>query len=134
MSGLASVLGAGRMRAIARVNKRVTNPIVAGWAGRSSHMAVVEHVGRRSGRRYRTPVMVFVSGTTLRVVLNYGARSDWVRNVLAAQGAGVRHRGRRYRLIRPRVQPIAASGVPLSVRSDDNRFVLRGTLEPCPTR
>lgn len=93
------------MRAIAHFNKYVTNPLQRLWAPWLPYMAVIEHTGRKSGRPYRTPVMAFVDTKSVRVVLNYGEQSDWVRNVRAAGAADVVHRGRRYRLTNPRIIP-----------------------------
>ncbi|MFJ6095589.1 nitroreductase family deazaflavin-dependent oxidoreductase [Williamsia muralis] len=98
---LASAIGTSGMRALAQFNKHVTNHIVRLWAGRVPHMAVIEHIGRRSGRTFKTPVMVFRSGQSVSVVLNYGVHSDWVQNVLEAGQARVEHRGRHYRLHSP---------------------------------
>lgn len=72
---ISAILGPRVMRFIAQFNKRVTNPIQRLWAPRLRHMAVIEHRGRRSGTTYRTPVMVFVAGDELVVVLNYGVES-----------------------------------------------------------
>ncbi|WP_232006281.1 nitroreductase family deazaflavin-dependent oxidoreductase [Mycobacterium sp. 852013-50091_SCH5140682] len=72
------------MRILARFNKYVTNPVQRMWAPYLPYMAVIEHVGRKSGAGYRTPVMAFVDNSAITVVLNYGAHSDWVRNVEAA--------------------------------------------------
>lgn len=102
-TGLSSVLGLRAMRGIARFNKYVTNPIQRRWAPHLRYMAVIEHVGRKSGKPYRTPVMAFVGGGEIRVVLNYGTESDWLRNVQAAGSARVVHRGQRYRLTDPRI-------------------------------
>jgi hypothetical protein len=41
---------------IARFNRHVTNPIQRMWAGWAPSFAIIEHVGRRSGKPYRTPV------------------------------------------------------------------------------
>ncbi len=53
----ATIMGDRGMRIIARVNKSVTNRVVNVLAKRAPHMAVIEHLGRRSGRSYETPVM-----------------------------------------------------------------------------
>lgn len=46
---------------------------------------VVEHTGRRSGRKYLTPMgYVKASGDRLHVVAEHGDRADWVRNALEA--------------------------------------------------
>lgn len=129
---MSSFLGLGPMRAIARFNKRVTNPIQRLWAPRLPYFAVIEHTGRKSGKRYQTPVMAFVEGGKLSVMLNYGTESDWVRNIQAAGSAGVVHRGKRYQLTDPRVIPIDSPDLPSAVRSAGKpaRSVLYGTLAP----
>jgi hypothetical protein len=64
---------------------RVPNRLVRTFAGRRfSPVAIVEHRGRRSGRRYRTPVLAFRAADGYFISLPYGAGRDWVRNVLAA--------------------------------------------------
>ncbi|WP_254849156.1 nitroreductase family deazaflavin-dependent oxidoreductase [Mycobacterium sp. GA-1841] len=83
----------------------MTNPLQRLWASRLPYMAVIEHTGRKSGKAYRTPVMAFVDAKAISVVLNYGEKSDWVRNVQAAGNAGVVHRGKRYHLTKPRIIP-----------------------------
>src|SRR4051812_15246920 len=90
---------------LARFNRVVTNPIVRRVAGWLPGFAIVEHVGRRSGRTYRTPVNIFRAGPEDRYViaLTYGRDSGWVRNTLAAGGADVETRGRRFRLVDPEI-------------------------------
>ncbi|PEG57662.1 nitroreductase family deazaflavin-dependent oxidoreductase [Mycolicibacterium boenickei] len=102
---IAATLGPRAMRIIAQFNKYVTNPLQRLWAPWLPYMAVIEHTGRKSGKPYRTPVMAFIDSRSVRVVLNYGTQSDWVRNVRAAGAADVVHRGRRYRLSEPRIIP-----------------------------
>lgn len=129
---ITSILGPGGMRVVALFNKYVNNPIQRMWAPRLPYMAVIEHVGRTSRKRYRTPVMAFVEAATISVVLNYGTGSDWLRNVQAAGSAEVVHRGRRYRLTDPRVVPIGSTELPQAVRasSTPTRSALLGTLTP----
>jgi deazaflavin-dependent oxidoreductase (nitroreductase family) len=130
MEQISSLLGPHVMRAIARFNKWVTNPIQRLWAPHLPNMAVVEHHGRKSGNDYRTPVMAFVGDDEIVVVLNYGTGSDWVRNVQAAGSAGVLHRGKRHRLTDPRVVPIDTPGLPVALRAVrmSSRCVLHATL------
>ena len=64
---------------------------------------MVEHRGRRSGRRYRTPVNVFPTEDGYRFALTYGTDTDWVKNVLAAGGCRLETRGRVVRLVAPRL-------------------------------
>lgn len=47
-------------------------------------LATLVHVGRRSGKEYRIPVMAFPTDDGFAFALTYGPKVDWVRNVLAA--------------------------------------------------
>jgi deazaflavin-dependent oxidoreductase (nitroreductase family) len=89
-------------RSVVRFNRAVNNPIQRQYAWLLPPWVIVAHRGRRSGRVYRTPVMAFRRGRTLAVVILYGTRSDWVRNVLAGDASVVRG-GRTYPLLAPRV-------------------------------
>jgi deazaflavin-dependent oxidoreductase (nitroreductase family) len=86
------------------VNKRVVNPIQRLWAPWLPPWALIVHRGRRSGREYRTPVLAWRSGSTLYVVLYYGTRAQWVRNLVAAGGGEVVRRGRRERITSVRIE------------------------------
>ena len=90
-------------RVLARFNRHVTNPIQRRWAGVIPLHGIIEHVGRRSGRRYRTPVLTFRTESGFAFLIGYGLQSDWLGNVLAAGGAGLVHRRQRYRLTDPHV-------------------------------
>src|SRR5205814_5743032 len=61
------------------------------------------HHGRRSGRRYKTPVNVFSTGIAYVVALTYGRDTDWLKNVLAAGGCELRTRGQTIQLGSPRL-------------------------------
>ena len=73
------------------------NPLVLGLAGSGiiPVWAVIVHTGRRSGRRYRTPVAIHPRGSGFVIPLPYG-RTDWCRNVLAANDTVIRWKGRDY--------------------------------------
>ena len=103
---------------LARANRRATNHLTRPLAGRLPGFAVVVHTGRRSGRRYRTPVNLFRSEGGYVIALTYGRERDWVRNVVAAGGCVVETRGAYVHLSEPRIviDP-AASEVPAVVRS-----------------
>ena len=64
---------------------------------------VVVHRGRRSGREYQTPVNVFDTDDGYVLALTYGTDTDWVKNILAADGCELRARGRVIRLTSPRL-------------------------------
>ncbi len=90
-------------RAVARINRRVTNRLLTGLATRLPGFGVVIHIGRRSRRQYRTPVNVFRRGDRFTIALTYGLNADWVRNVLAEDGCTFETRGQTLRLSRPQL-------------------------------
>ena len=92
---------------LARFNKYATNPVQRLWAGWLPGMAVLEHVGRTSGKRYRTPLIVFGTDDGVAVLLTYGPDRDWLKNVRSAGTAGLRRRGRRSVVGDERVMPKA---------------------------
>src|SRR5438046_9984509 len=89
-------------RWLARFNVAFTNRLMLPIAGVLPWFGIVEYVGRRSGRRYRTPVNVFRHGDRYVFALTYGPDSQWVRNVLAAGGCTMVSGGRRIRLVEQR--------------------------------
>ena len=58
--------------------------------------SLIEHVGRKSGREYETPVILARVAEGFVAELTYGDRVDWYRNVVAAGGCGVVYRGTHY--------------------------------------
>lgn len=104
-------------RGLARFNKHVTNHVQGVWAPRVPPWAVVVHRGRKSGREYRTPVVGWRVGDQFYIALYYGARTDWVRNVLAAGRAELVRGGRTHSLTAPRVVDTSTlTELPPSVR------------------
>ena len=88
---------------LARINRRVTNPLARSLAGRLPPFAVVVHRGRRSGKEYRTPVWAFPTGDGVVIALPYGENRDWIRNVQASGGCTVIRRGHPHRMTEPRL-------------------------------
>ncbi len=102
-----------------RVNRVFTNPIFATVAWAVPPLAMVHHVGRRSGNPYRTPVVAFPSDSGFVIPMTYGRDVDWGRNLVAADGGTVEQFGRRYRLRAARIVGIdeAWDQLPRGVRS-----------------
>jgi deazaflavin-dependent oxidoreductase (nitroreductase family) len=88
---------------MATFNRHVTNRLLGGMAAHLPGFGVVLHEGRRSGRRYRTPVNVFRRPHGYVFALTYGSDAEWVRNVVAAKGCDLVTRGRTLRLVNPRL-------------------------------
>jgi deazaflavin-dependent oxidoreductase (nitroreductase family) len=78
-------------RRLARFNRVVTNRLFGLVAGRIPPWVFVEHVGRRSGRRYRAVLSAFRCGDNLVIALTYGENADWARNVVTAQWCRVQY-------------------------------------------
>lgn len=92
---------------LARFNRHVTNPLQRLWAGWVPTMGILEHVGRRSGKPYRTPLTVFsaeIDGRAgLAILLTYGPNRDWLKNLTAAGGGRLQRYGRTFAVTNPRV-------------------------------
>lgn len=90
--------------AVRGFNKRLLNPVMLQLAGRPHwYAARLEHVGRRSGRSYATPVVASAVPGGFLVPLPYGQDVDWLCNVQAAQGGVLMVQGLRYTLTEPEV-------------------------------
>ena len=59
------------------------------WPAVFGRLMVIEHVGRRSGRPYRTPVNFTPSDGHVYCLAAFGERTDWYRNLLAQTQAAV---------------------------------------------
>jgi hypothetical protein len=70
-------------RRLARFNLHVTNRVLGPLARYMPGMGVVMHVGRKTHRQYRTPVLVFQRGDHFIIALTYRRESQCVQNVLA---------------------------------------------------
>ncbi len=77
----------------------------------------LEHVGRRSGRTYATPLLAFRHGDRLTFAITYGRSSDWVLNVIATGGGTFRGSRDTWVLSEPRLyRDPARRAVPWFVR------------------
>lgn len=89
----------------AEFNRKVTNRLVAPISGWVPMWSVVEHVGRRSGKTYRTPVSMFRTADGVAILLPYGTATDWVRNLQAANGGRVKVGGESFEVSDPQIVP-----------------------------
>jgi deazaflavin-dependent oxidoreductase (nitroreductase family) len=88
---------------LTRVNLAFGNRLLAPFAARLPGLGILEHAGRRSGTVRSNPVAIIRRGADRYVIaLWYGPESQWVKNVLAAEGCRVRTRGRWLELSAPR--------------------------------
>ena len=59
------------------------------WPRGFGRLMVIEHVGRRSGARYRTPVNFTRDGGHVYCVVGFGPHTDWYQNVLTGPDIAV---------------------------------------------
>jgi deazaflavin-dependent oxidoreductase (nitroreductase family) len=91
-------------RLVSRFNKWILNPATLTLAGRRhSPYAVVHHAGRRTGRKYATPVVVEHGDEGFLIPLPYGEGADWARNVCVQGGCTIEWNGRAYDVTDPEV-------------------------------
>lgn len=74
--------------------RRAMNPLYVPWAGVAPGWAVIETVGRRSGRRRLTPVGGRLSGDRYWLVAIDGRQAQYVRNIESDPEVRVRVHGR----------------------------------------
>jgi deazaflavin-dependent oxidoreductase (nitroreductase family) len=91
---------------------RVFNKLVLPLAGTRwmPLYGVLEHRGRRSGKLFRTPVVVRAEVGGFVVPMPWGETTDWYRNVRAAGGCRIRWKDRDYLLTDPEVVDTVAAG------------------------
>ena len=91
---------------------RLFNPLVLRLAGTRLMplYGVLEHRGRRSGRLFRTPVVVRPIPGGFVVPTPWGDSSDWYRNVRAAGGCVIRWKGSDYQMVDPELVDVAEAG------------------------
>ena len=90
-------------RAVAQFNRRVTNPVARSLTPWLPCLGTLEHTGRKSGRHYRTPLLVFKTRDGFVILIGYGPETDWVKNVLAGGPTVLHKRGSALALGSPRI-------------------------------
>jgi len=92
---------------------RLINRIGIRLAG---HLAIadLEHVGRKSGTVYHTPVRAFRVGNTVVIALNFGRESDWYQNIATAGTCRMRLGKQSLTLGAPKLVPVkeGTAGMP----------------------
>lgn len=85
-------------------NKHLLNPLMLRLAGRRFwYASVITHVGRRSRKVYRTPIVSDRLRDDVIIPLPYGTQVDWVRNVMSSGEAVIVTKGRSLRVVSPEI-------------------------------
>ena len=77
----------GNRRAGTAFVNRIVNPWLVRRGlidGSRGELALIEHVGRKSGTVRRTPIHPMATADGFRIIVRVGERSEWARNVIAA--------------------------------------------------
>jgi deazaflavin-dependent oxidoreductase (nitroreductase family) len=86
------------------LNKYLFNRIIIALAkSGKGPFSVVYHVGRQSGRTYRTPVLASYVEDKIIIPLSYGENVDWLRNILAHGGCEIIYKDRKMGATNPKV-------------------------------
>ena len=84
------------------INKRVTNKILIHISGKKfGHFAILSHVGRKSGKLYRIPIIAEPIENGFVIALTYGKKVDWYANVKAKGRCSLYWKQKAYNLINP---------------------------------
>lgn len=90
-------------RVMRHVNRALTNRLMRPLAGVVPPLAVVHHVGRKSGRAYGTPVLAFPVAGGYVTPLPYGTDTDWCRNLVEAGKGRLERLGQLVSVRNPRI-------------------------------
>ena len=103
--------------AFERLQIKYMNPMVKRISRFMPGVATIKHRGRKSGKPYETVVTPYRKGNVLAIVLGHG-KTDWVKNVLAAEEADVVLGKRTVHIVNPRIVPAGgdAEGLPFVAR------------------
>ena len=84
------------------INKHFTNKLMIHIAGKQfGHFAILSHVGRKSGKLYRIPIIAEPIKNGFVIALTYGKKVDWYENVIAKGGCSLTWKKKDYSLIKP---------------------------------
>ena len=82
--------------------KHFVNPLLRNLAHSSrGPFGLLHHVGRKSGKTYENPLMVWRVADGFIIVLTYGRGVDWLRNLQSAGGGSLLWHKREYALHQP---------------------------------
>ncbi len=102
------------------MNKYATNKMMIHIAGKSfGHFSILAHEGRKTGKRYRIPIIAEPVEGGFVIALTYGRKVDWAANVLAKGGCSLIWKNKEYALIHPEFidKGIGLKAFPALIRS-----------------
>lgn len=119
------------------INKHVTNKILIHISGKNfGHFAILSHVGRKSGKLYRIPIIAEPIKNGFVIALTYGKKVDWYENVMAKGCCSLNWKNKEYILINPEFidKEIGVTAFPSIFRSvlrkKGIKYYLRLVIQP----
>ena len=100
---------------------------LGGWA---PLQGTLEHVGRKSGKRYRTPLNIFDTDDGYVILIGYGLESHWVQNVLAGGPATIHKHGKTVPVANPRLVSKAEAAPLVTIRPASSTASIPTTRRP----
>ena len=91
-----------RHATVRKFNRDVYNRLSKQVAGKYLY-ALVEHIGRKSGQEYSTPVVARLHQGCFYIPLPYGVDTDWFLNIQASGGGLLHYEGNTYKVTNPQV-------------------------------
>ena len=87
---------------IRHINKIFTNKLMIHISGKKfGHFVILSHVGRKSGKLYRIPIIAEPSMNGFVIALTYGRKVDWVENILVKGSCSMLWKNHEYSLFNP---------------------------------
>ena len=101
----------------------------------ATNIGILEHVGRRSGKPYRTPLTVFnadVDGKPGVAILSmYGPDRDWSKNLNAAGGGQMRRHAKTFGVTNPQTVTKAEAALHVTGRRGGSSEDCRSSRRCC---
>jgi len=113
------------------LNKYFTNKLLIHISGKKfGHFVILSHIGRKSGRLYRIPVIAEPSENGFVIALTYGKKVDWYENVRANGGCSILWKKKEYRLVNPEFidKEIGVAAFPPIIRSSLRKMGIQDYL------
>lgn len=119
------------------LNKYVTNKLLVHISGKKfGHFVILSHVGRKSGKFYRIPIIAEPIENGFVIALTYGKKVDWYENVMANGVCSIIWKNKEFRLSNPEFidKEIGVAAFPAILRSGLRKmgiqYYLRLEIQP----
>jgi deazaflavin-dependent oxidoreductase (nitroreductase family) len=113
------------------LNKYVTNKLLIHICGKKfGHFVILSHVGRKSGKIYRIPIIAEPIENGFVIALTYGKKVDWYENVRANGGCSIIWKNKEFRLTHPEFidKEIGVAAFPAIFRSGLSKMGIQDYL------